>query len=206
MDLQKIFSHFHPSLLSDIKEFGIVKNIPAFTELLHEGQYIKVIPVVLDGLIKVTTQYSDKELLLYYIKPQESCVMSFSAGLKNEPSKVFATTEEDTTVLLLPIDKVIGWVNQFPDINTLFFQQYNVRYSELLSTINSLLFDKLDKRLLDYLQEKVALTKKNPIKIAHRQIASELGTSREVVSRLVKKLEHENRVKQHAQTIEILKL
>jgi CRP/FNR family transcriptional regulator len=130
--------------------------------------------------------------------------MSFAASQKNEPSKVFAVTEEDTTALLLPVDKVSGWTKKFPEINALFFQQYSLRYSDLLETIHCVLFEKMDKRLYDYLKEKVMLTNNNPIKVSHRQIANELGTAREVVSRTMKKLENEKLVRQHANSIEIL--
>jgi CRP/FNR family transcriptional regulator len=130
--------------------------------------------------------------------------MSFAASLKNEPSKVYAITEENTTALLLPVDKVATWTKQYPDINVLFFQQYNLRYSELLDTIHHLLFDKMDKRLFDYLQEKACVTNHNPLKISHRQIANELGTAREVISRTMKKLEAEKLVIQHSNGIEIL--
>lgn len=203
-DLSKVLSHLSPDLVSEIKSVSTTKEIPKNTRILREGQYVKVIPIVLEGLIKVSTRHEDKELLLYYIKPQESCIMSFAASLKNEPSSIFAVTEEDTTALLLPVDKVSDWIKQFPDINTLFFQQYNLRYSELLDTINHVLFDKMDKRLYDYLREKVSLTNKNPLKIPHRQIATELGTAREVISRVMKKLESEGKVKQHTSSIEIL--
>ena len=130
--------------------------------------------------------------------------MSFAASLKNEQSKVFAITEEDTEVILLPVDQVSLWIKQFPDINSLFFQQYNLRYSELLETINHILFNKMDKRLFDYLQTKVKLTNQNPIKISHSIIANELGTAREVISRIMKKLENEGKVKQLSNSIEIL--
>jgi CRP/FNR family transcriptional regulator, anaerobic regulatory protein len=197
-----------PSISAALQEqiVGVsqVVEIAENTEILREGQYIKVIPLVIEGLLKVFTKYEDKELLLYYIQPNESCVMSFTASLKNEPSKVFAITEENTKLLLLPVEKVSKWIEEFPDLNNLFFQQYNLRYSDLLETINQLLFDKMDKRLLDYLLEKVKLTKKNPLKISHRQIASELGTAREVISRVMKKLENENKVKQHSNSVEIL--
>lgn len=203
-DIAKAFAYLNPELIKEIQTVSIIKEFPADTEILREGQYIKVIPIVLNGLIKVFTRYEEKELLLYYIKPHESCIMSFSASLKNLPSKIFAITEEDTKALLIPANKIPEWINQFPDINTLFYQQYNIRYSDLLDTIHHLLYDKMDKRLLDYLNEKVQLTNKNPLKISHRQIASELGTAREVVSRLMKKLEAEGIVKQHANTIEII--
>ena len=197
-------SHLNPNLLKEVKDAALVKEIDKNVEILREGQYVKVVPIVLDGLIKVFTRHEEKELLLYYIKPDESCIMSFASSLKNEPSKIFAVTEEDTTALLLPVDKVIKWTKQFPGFNTLFFQQYNLRYSELLDTIHHVLFDKMDKRLYDYLQEKISLTKKNPLKISHRQIANELGTAREVISRVAKKLEHEGKLKQHSDGIELL--
>ena len=202
--ISKALAHLNHELVSEIKSSAITKEIPKENEILREGQYVKVIPIVLEGLIKVFTRHEDRELLLYYIRPNESCIMSFAASLKNEPSKVFAITEEETTALLLPVNKVASWITQFPDINALFFQQYNLRYSELLDTIHHVLFDKMDKRLLDYLQQKVKLTNTNPLKISHRQIASELGTAREVVSRTMKKLETDKLVKQHSNGIEIL--
>jgi CRP/FNR family transcriptional regulator len=188
-------------LLEEINRSSVLKTIPENTEILREGQYVKVIPLVVSGLIKVFTRYEDKELLLYYIKPNESCIMSFSAGLKNQPSIIYAVTEEDTTAILLPVDKVSQWIEQFPDINTLFFNQFNLRYTDLIDTVNHLIFDQLDKRLFDYLVKKVALTHAGYLKISHRQIAGELGTAREVISRLMKKLENEGKVKQKSNNI-----
>ncbi len=89
----KQFSNISPELLSAFEKEGTVQELPAEMEILRAGQYIKVIPIVLDGLIKVYNRHEDKELLLYYIKPNESCIMSFSASLKNEPSRVFAQTD-----------------------------------------------------------------------------------------------------------------
>jgi CRP/FNR family transcriptional regulator len=106
-------------------------------------------------------------------------------------------------ILLLPSEKVTKWVIEYPKINLLFYQQYELRYSELLYTINRLLYYKLDKRLMEYLTEKVALTGKNPIKISHKDIAHAIGTAREVVSRLMKKLESQNLIKKNRDTIEI---
>lgn len=192
---KNLFPHFPDSLLEEIERFSIRKTIPENMEILREGQYVKVIPVVVSGLIKVFTRNDDKELLLYYIKPKESCIMSFSAGLKNQPSPVYAVTEEETDALLLPVDHLITWTRQFPEFNTLFFNLFNLRYTELIDTINHILFEQLDKRLYDYLQKKAELTT-NPMKISHRQIASELGTAREVISRVMKKLENEGKVRQ----------
>jgi len=192
------------ALRGEIEEFALLKELPKNMEILRQGQYVKAIPIVLKGLIKVFTRHEDRELLLYYIKPNESCIMSFTASLQNEPSSVFAITEEESTALLLPTDKISDWIKEYPDINMLFFQQYNVRYSELLNTIHHLLFDKMDKRLFDYLKEKAALTQKKTIKMSHRQIANELGTAREVISRVMKKLESEEKLIQHSNGIEVL--
>jgi len=202
-EINKALSYLNPELLLEITKAAITKEIPVDTEILREGQFVKVIPIVLKGLIRVYTRHKDRDLLLYYIRPKESCIMSFAASLKNEPSKVFALTEEDTTALLLPVDKVSNWIKQYPNLNDLFYQQYNLRYSELLDTIHHVLFENMDTRLYNYLKEKVNLTNKNPLKISHKQIASELGTAREVISRVMKKLELEGKVKQHSNGIEI---
>lgn len=197
------FKYLGTDLIQEILNISDIKTFPPHTELVREGQYIKIIPIILTGLVKVFTQFLDKELLLYYIKPDQSCIMSFSSCLNNEKSKIFAITEEETTILMIPADKVARWVIEFPTINKLFYQQYDLRYSELIETVNQLLNHKLDKRLLDYLIEKINVTGKNPIKISHKEIAAELGTAREVVSRLMKKLEKQNIVKQHHDSIEL---
>ena len=97
--------------LSSIEEF------PNGTEILKENQYIKVLPIVIDGLIKVSAKFNDKELLLYYIQKSQSCIMTFYASLKNTPSKVYAVTEEDSKVLLLPIKHLPGLIKGFPEFN-----------------------------------------------------------------------------------------
>jgi len=203
MDIADSLSYLNATLVSKIQEVSILKEIPKSTEILREGQFIKVIPIVLNGLIKVYTRHEDRELLLYYIQPDESCIMSFSASIKNEPSQVFAITEEDTLALLLPVDEVSKWIVQFPDINTLFFKQYRQRYSELLDTIHHVLFNRMDKRLYEHLKTKTVVKNENPIRTSHQQIANELGTVREVISRVMKKLESEGLVKQYSNSIEI---
>ena len=203
-EIAEILSYLDPNLKSELSENAIIKEIPGNVEILREGQYVKVIPVVLEGLIKVYSKHEDRELLLYYIRPKESCIMSFAASLENSPSRIYAETEEDTRALLLPIEKVSRWIKQYPEFNTLFFKQYNLRYSELLNTIHAILFMRMDKRLYDHLKEKAELINSHSIKISHRQIANELGTAREVISRVMKKLENEGKVKQHTGRIEIL--
>ncbi len=203
-EISRALGHLSDALIAEIIEASTIKEFPKNTVILREGQYVKVIPIVIKGLIKVFTSYEDRDLLLYYIRPQESCIMSFSASLKNDPSKIVAVSEEDTKAILLPVEKVSNWIRKYPEINSLFFQQYHLRYGELLDTINHVLFDKMDKRLYDYLKEKMQLSGTKTIKISHRQIAKDLGTAREVISRVMKKLESEGKVHQHSNSIEIL--
>ena len=203
MNTKVLFPGLSQTLVNEILEKSNIVDVPLNTEVMREGQYIKAVPIVTEGLVKVFTRNDDKELLLYYIQPGESCIMSFDACLKNIPSKVYASTEKKSSVLLMPVDFVFRWMKEYPEFNSLFFLQYNQRYNELLSMINQLLFEKMDTRILEYLKSKQKLTGTNPVKISHRQIANDLGTAREVVSRVMKKLEHEGKVKQLATEIKL---
>lgn len=203
-DIQHYLPAFPPALQAEIAEHGLLKEVPESVEILKEGQYVKMIPIVLEGLVKVFTRVEEKELLLYYIGPAQSCIMSFSAGLSNVPSRIFAFTEDPSLLLLLPTDKLNRWVKEYPALNELFFQQYNLRYTEMLDTINSLLFDKMDQRLYNYLLEKSKLKGEKLLVLRHKQIAGELGTAREVITRVMKRLEQEGKVRQLPEGIQII--
>jgi CRP/FNR family transcriptional regulator len=206
-DLQKIqnkLPFINSLLLQEFATFGTQISFEAGIEIVREGQYIKVIPIVLEGVLKIVSRHEDKEFLLYYIEPAESCIMSFSAILENSTSKVFAMTEEPSTLLLLPSDKVLEWLPKYPQINQLFYQQYTQRYADLLNTANSLIFDKMETRLYLFLKEKSRIKQDKIIEISHREIANSLGTAREVITRVLKKLEHENKIKQLLGGIKVL--
>lgn len=191
-------------LKQEILAKGTLERIRSGTMLLKEGEYVRWVPLVLEGLIKVFGTFGEKELLLYYIKPSESCIMSFTSGLRHSPSQVFALAEEDSSVLLLPVEFVNEWVREFPSLNNLFLQQYHLRYQDLLETIHQLMYARLDQRIIQYLKERGELLDTRFLDIRHHQIAAELGTAREVVSRVMKKLEKEGRVIQHTNGIEII--
>jgi len=191
-------------LVSEIITHSVVQKVPKGQELFKEKQYIKVLPIVLNGSIKVVARFEKRELLLYYIQANQSCVMSFSACLKNEPSKIFAITEEDSEIIFMPISKIRFWLKEYPSFGSLFYEQYDLRFNELLDTIQHVLIDKMDKRLLDYLIQKSTVTGQSKLKISHIQIANELGTVREVISRVMKKLEVEGKVVQEKTGIRIL--
>lgn len=192
------------ALLEKILKESSIQKIEKGTEILRENQYVKVLPIVIEGLVKVYSRFEEKELLLYYIEPKQSCVMTFYAALQNTPSKVFASVEEDSRLILLPVDHIPFWLKEYPDLNQLFFQQFNLRYTELLDTIGHLLLDKMDKRLYEHLSKKINLSQQKTIKMSHQQIANELGTAREVISRVMKKLETDGKVKQSGEGIQII--
>jgi CRP/FNR family transcriptional regulator len=204
MNTKNIFPSLSSALATEIIENSSIVEIPEKIEVMREGQYVKAVPIVTSGLIKVFTRHEDKELLLYYIQPGESCIMTFDACLKNIPSKVYATTEKKSEVLLMSSENVFRWMKEYPELNSLFFLQYNIRYSDLLNMINQLLFEKMDTRILEYLKTKMKITGKNPVKISHRQIANDLGSAREVVSRVLKKLEYEGKINQIGTEIKII--
>lgn len=206
-DFQTLKTHLpfiDNQIIEEFSKSGSLITLEKDIEILKEGQYVKVIPIVLEGALKVVSRHEDKEFLLYYIQAAESCVMSFSAILENSTSKIFAITEDKTTLLALPSDKILDWLKQFPQLNQLFYQQYTQRYSDLLHTVNSLIFDKMETRLYEFLKEKCRIKHDKIIEISHREIANSLGTAREVISRVLKKLENDGKIKQLVGGIKVL--
>lgn len=199
--LNQIFSK---PLLDALHQNSEIIEVDKQTELLREGQYVKVVPIVLSGTIRVYIKHEDKELLLYNIKPNESCIMSFSAVIENVPSKVYAVTEEKSVIMAIPITNLDSLLKNYPELNTLYYKLYIERYADLINTIESALFEKLDQRILEYLIAKSKLVNSKQVKVTHKQIALDLGSSREVISRTLKKLEHNSLIKLHNSLIEIL--
>ncbi len=184
-----------PELMEKLYENSIVKTYQAGESILNENAYIRAIPLVIKGTLKVTqTEEDGRELLLYYIKPGESCIMSFLGGMHNETSKVKAEVEEDAEILFLPIEKVSLFIKEYPEWLDFIFRLYHKRFEELLNIINEIAFKKVDERLLALLKKKTEITQSNTLQITHEQLANELGTARVVVSRLLKQLEENKMV------------
>lgn len=164
--------------------------------LLKEGGYAKFIPLVLNGLIKVYKEDDNgNEVLLYYINDGESCIMSATYCMQNEKSEVKAIVEKPARVILVPSKTAIEFSRKYPVWNEFLFNLFKSKYSELLHIIQILTFEKKDKRLLDYLHNEQKIKHSNTIHITHQQIANDIGATREVVSRLLKKLENEGFLK-----------
>lgn len=179
-----------PGLIEDLYKYGIQKNYEAGSIILNENAHIRSIPIVTKGMMKVIrTEEDGREILLYYIKAGESCIMSFLGGLHNETSKVKAEVEEDAEILFLPVDKVSLFIKEYPQWLDYIFRLYHKRFEELLEIVNAIAFKKVDERLLALLRKKSELTQSKTIFITHEQLANELATARVVVSRLLKQLE-----------------
>lgn len=187
---------FHGILQEEVSQFGQLKKFPIGSVILQEDSYIKAIPLVLKGSLKVMrTDPQGHEILLYYITPGESCIMSFLGGLHNETSKLKAVAEEDCEILFIPVEKASEWIKKFPEWSDFIFKLYHKRFEELLTAVNAIAFQKLDSRLLQLLKQKAELYKSKEISITHQQLADELGTAREAVSRVIKQMENEGLVK-----------
>lgn len=184
---------FQTLLKREVDESGQVKTFPSGTVILNLNSYISSIPIILSGSIKVIrTDEEGKEILLFYIKPGESCIMSFLAGINNDTSKIKAIVEEDAEILLIPVNKAKQWIREFPEWADFIFNLYQKRFEELLEVVNSVAFQKADIRLLNLLNQKSSLYKSRELKITHQQLADESGLSREAVSRILKQMEKEN--------------
>lgn len=179
-----------PELIAKLYQNSILKKYKAGGIILNENAYIRAIPIVIKGSMKVIrTEEDGREILLYYIKAGESCIMSFLGGMHNETSKVKAEVEEDAEILFLPIDKVSLFIKEYPQWLDYIFRLYHKRFEELLEIVNAIAFKKVDERLLNLLHKKAELTHNKTITITHEQLANELGTARVVISRLLKQLE-----------------
>ncbi len=193
-------------LKAKLLEYSIVKTYRAGDVILSENAQIRSIPMVNRGSIRVMrTEKDGREILLYYIKAGESCVMSFLGGLHNETSKLKAEVEEDAEILFLPIDKVPLLMRDYPEWLDYIFKLYHKRFEELLEVINAVAFKKVDERLLLLLNKKAELAQSKTLFVTHEQLANELGTARVVVSRLLKQLETNGEVKLERNKITLLR-
>jgi CRP/FNR family transcriptional regulator, anaerobic regulatory protein len=185
-----------PALSEQLYKHSIQKTYTAGSIILNENAHIRSIPIVVKGTLKVTrTEEDGRELLLYYIKAGESCIMSFLGGLHHTTSKVKAEVEEDAEILFLPVEKVALFIKEYPQWLEYIFRLYHKRFEDLLDTVNAIAFKKVDERMLALLHKKKDMTESNTLHITHEQLANELGTARVVVSRLLKQLEENGVVK-----------
>lgn len=192
---KQLIPEISEALRSELQNSGHLKVFNPGDVILRENANIKSIPIVISGNLKVFRREPDgREILLYYVKPGESCIMSLFGGLHNDTSKIEAIAEETTEILILPVDKVNQWLSKYPDWLEFVLFLYHKRFEELLEVINEVAFQKIDERILNWLRKKSGIANSKDLAVTHQQVADELGTSREVVSRLLKQLEKEDKI------------
>lgn len=195
-----------PELIKEIEQFGVYQNFKEGDVIMDYGKYIRMMPIILEGTVKVfKLDDNGKELLLYYLSSSESCSMAYSCCVEAKKSEVKAIAETDTTLIGIPNIKLEEWLCKYPGWKNYIMRSFNERFIELLRSIESIAFHKLDERLIGYLKEKKRLTGSRVIKTSHYLIADELATSRVVVSRLLKQLENDGKILLYRNEIKIMK-
>lgn len=195
MNLDSLKNIFEPKLLQEIQQFGTWQSFKEGDLIMDYGKYIRMMPIVLKGTIKVFRLDEDgNEILLYYLSSNESCSMAYSCCIDAKKSEVKAIAEDDVEIVAIPHIKLDEWLCIYKSWKNYIMRSFNERFIELLKSIESIAFHKLDERLIAYLKEKQRLSGSSVIKASHGLIADELATSRVVVSRLLKQLENENKI------------
>lgn len=203
---QQLTLDFEPALLQEIEEKATYTSVAAQTVLINVGEFIRTVPIVLSGIIRVVrTDEAGRELLLYYITEQESCAMTFNCCMERVKSEIKAITEEETHLWLIPIDLMETWMMKYPSWKNFIMRTIRLRFHELLTTIDHIAFNRLDERLVFYLKERATVTGSTLLNLSHEQIAKELATSRVVISRLLKKLEEDKKLLLYRNQIKLLR-
>ena len=162
--------------------------------IVQEGQYLKVLPLVVSGSIRVFQRVDDREALLYYVQPGETCMMSLSSCFFNIKSQSQAVADEPTEILCVATKYIHIWQQNYSEWNEFVLKTFRNRYDELLESFNSVIFKNINDRLIDYLHKYGSKSNDCLIPLTHLQIANELGTTRVVISRILKQLEQDNKV------------
>jgi CRP/FNR family transcriptional regulator len=197
---------FEPALIREIESNG--KSITAHPGdvILDIGQTVRQIPLVLSGSVKVTRMDENgRELLLYYVGPNESCAMTFTCCMEQFPSEIKAVAEDEVSIIAMPVGIMDQWLVKYPTWKAFVMRTIRERFNEMLKTIDEIAFQNLDDRIVNYLKEKSKISGSALVNLSHQQIADELATSRVVISRLLKKLENNHKVLLFRNQIKILK-
>jgi CRP/FNR family transcriptional regulator, anaerobic regulatory protein len=200
---KNLFSH---ELLVEMQECGNYIEMEAGGYLMRPGGFIRFVPIILEGSVKIMRQDADgREVLLYYIGGMDSCAMSLTCCTQGTISEIIAQVEESAKIISLPYEKVEEWICKYPSWRNFVFNTYQKRFEDMLKTIDCIAFNKLDQRLMSLIKKKIELTGgKRILYSTHEELAHELATSREVVSRLLKQLEKIDKVKLSRNKIELL--
>ena len=196
---------FEPALIHEIQQFGEFKTFKEGDLIMDYGKYIRMMPIIVKGTIKVyRMDETGNEILLYYLSNNESCSMAYSCCMEAKKSEVKAIAEGDVELIAIPHSKLEEWLCKYASWKSYIMRSFNERFLELLKSIESIAFHKLDERLIAYLKEKQRHTGSSVIKVSHYLIADELHTSRVVISRLLKQLENSKKIILYRNEIKLL--
>lgn len=198
---------FEDELINEINEIGIYKEIQEGTHLIEIGGYIKAMPLLIEGAIKILRE-DDKgdELVLYFLEQGDTCAMTLSCCIGRAKSEIRAIAETNTKLIMIPVEKMEFWLGKYKSWQQFILQSYHNRMTELLEAIDTIAFLKMDERLFKYLKDKAMVNHNEVINVTHQDIASDLHTSRVVISRLLKKLEINGKIVLKRNSIKILDL
>lgn len=198
-------SQIEPKLAEEIMTIGRLKKVKAGGVVISPESDSNEMPIVLEGLLKVMRQDKNgNEVFLYFLEGGETCAMSITCCIEGKKKAFHVVAEEDSILWMVPMGHIDNWVARYPSFRKFVFEAYQTRFDEMLNTIDSVVFLKMDERLYKYLLDKKQASGTFVINKTHQEIANELNTSRVVVSRLLKQLEREEKIEQHRNRIEIL--
>ncbi|MCX6237467.1 MAG: Crp/Fnr family transcriptional regulator [Bacteroidia bacterium] len=193
--LEKRFPYFEPGLRQAISREGRITELNEGDEMIREGQYIKSFPLLLEGVVRVCRMDTEgRELLLYYLNPGEVCAMALTCCMGHTKSNIRAVTESKVTQVQIPVPCLDLWMVQFQSWKEFIMYAYRKRFDELLETIDGIAFKNMDDRLIKFFADRYRTTGSTIYSGTHQEIALLMTTSREVVSRLLKKLEHDRKI------------
>ena len=205
LEIKKLFPNLEDGLYNEIQEHGTIKEVKAGETLLKVGQTIRATMLIFNGIVKLYREDDEgKEFFIYHLEAGQACSLSMVCAAKHETSEVLAKALTDATILSIPLEFMDQWMSKYKSWYQFVITSYRNRFEELLTTIDAIAFTNMDERLEDYLQKQV--NKLGPIlKMTHQDIANDLNSSREVISRLLKKMETKNWVVIHRNSIEWMK-
>lgn len=204
--LQQTYGHlFEENLIDDIVASSTLRDFKEGDVLIDFGDFIKKMPLLISGAIKILREdFDEGELLLYFLEKGDTCAMTMACCLGETKSEIRAVAETKGQVIMIPVEKMEEWLGKYKSWRNYVFNSYNNRLKEMLTAIDNLAFMNMNERLLNYLFEKAKVNKSREVLNTHQEIAYDLHTSRVVISRLLKALERAGRIKLNRATIEIL--
>lgn len=207
MDWKKIFPQFEPELLAELDKQAIERVFHAGEVIVRMGQYIKSTVLVISGRIKIYRQNDEgNEFLIYYLGPGDACAISMICAIQSQVSEITAKSVEETEVIMLPIQLMDELMGKYKSWSHFVIQTYRNRFDEMLTVIDNIAFRNMDERLEFYLKRAKTDAGQTLLSLTHQQIADDLNSSREVISRLLKKMEQLGKIKLNRNSIEIIDL